>query len=187
MWRVVAFPFVLLGRLATLGVGYLLFGFGVFLLYLVLTVEQPVRLVEADGVVSKVRDYCVVKNVDGQGRLSTESGLCEKLEAKLKWDPTRYDNASWTREPYVDLTYRDDDGQQQTRTGRAANLGLPAAVTVGEHVRHRVITKKRTWQQWRSDWYDTLLGIAMMIGAFLASALFWTWGGGWRVMARRGF
>jgi hypothetical protein len=182
MRRLLAFPFGLLGKLATLGVGYLLFGFGVVLLYLVLTVERPVRLVEVDGVVSRVRDYCVVKKMDGV----TESGLCEKLEAKLKWDPTRYDNASWAREPYVDLTYLDDDGQQQIRTGRAASLRIPAAVTVGERVRHRVITKKRTWQEWRTDWYDSLLGIAMMIGSFLASALLWTWGGGWRVMTRRG-
>jgi hypothetical protein len=185
MRRGLSLLFGLLGRLATLGLGYLLFAFGIVLLYVFLTAETPRRSVETEGVVVQLRDYCVVEKADEHGRRTNETGFCEELRKKLNWDPNRYDGASWRREPYVSLNYRGDDGQYQSRNGRAVDLGLSADVKVGERVRFMVQTKKRTWQQWRADWYDALPFLVLMFGALVASAVLWSRGGGWRVMDRQ--
>ncbi len=185
MWRLIALPFRLLGGLAVLGVAYLLFVLGFILLVAFLSASSPYHPVDAEVVVVEVREYCLAETYDGRTRSTKASGFCNQYEKQLKSNPTSYDGHPWTREPYAQVKYRDEDGLEKRRAARASELQIPLDVKVGDRVRFKALTKKRTWQQWRSDWAESLPILGLMIGSLLASAVLWTWGGGWRLMDRQ--
>ncbi len=184
MWRVITFPFRLLGGLAVLGIAYLLFALGCILLLAFLSSSSPYHLVDAEGVVVEVREHCLAETYDGRTRSTKASGFCDHYEKQLKSNPTSYDGYPWTREPYAQVKYRDEEGLEKRRAARASELQIPLDVKVGDRVRFKALTKKRNWQQWRSDWAESLPILGLMIGSLMASAVLWTWGGGWRLMTR---
>ncbi|HRK20058.1 MAG TPA: hypothetical protein PK970_13970 [Hyphomicrobiaceae bacterium] len=184
MWRAITFPFRLLGRLVVLGVAHLLFALGCILLVGFLTASSPYHLADAEGVVVEVRDYCVAEKLDGTTRSTRASGYCDQFAEQLNSNPTSYDGHPWTREPFARVRYRDDQGRESVRAARASELQIAPDVQAGDRVRFKAQTKRRNWQQWRSDWYDSLPWLGIMIGSLLASAVLWTWGGGWRLMTR---
>lgn len=184
MWRVITFPFRQLGGLTVLAVAYLLFALGCILLIAFLTSKPPVRHLEITAEVVRVREFCYAVKRGEHNEFGVGVGFCDELEQKLTSDPKRFDGASLRRKPYFYLRYRDEAGREQARDGHATAFDLPADVQVGDRIPLKVQTKDRNWRQWRSDWYDSLPWLGIMIGSFLASTVLWTWGGGWRLMTR---
>lgn len=184
MWRMITFPFRMLGGLAVLGVAYLLFALGCILLFAFFSSKPPVRYFETTAEVVRVRDFCNAIKQGEYNKFSVGSGFCDQLEQKMTSEPQRFDSASLRREPLIYVRYRDELGRELTSDARATYFKIPVDVKVGHRFPLKIKTKTRTWQQWRSDWYDSLPIFGLMIVSLLASAVLWTWGGGWRLMTR---
>lgn len=166
MWRVITFPFRLIGGLAVLGISHLLFVFGFILLFAFASSSRPYHLVDAEGVVVKVRDYCVAEKYDGRTRSTRAAGFCDQYQAQLESDATSYDGFPWTREPYAHVKYRDDEGREAIRQARASELKRKRKSGIGSSGVLTGTPRCRYWASWSARyWLPPCCGPGAVVGS----------------------
>lgn len=184
MWRFLTIPFRLVGRLAGLGIGYLLFGAGSALLIFVFFgdhPDRPGRLVEAEAVVTEKHVNCRIRDPR-----KSAWGSCEEVERKVLEAPKEFVDAKTERWVELTITFRTEAGRAITHKGPASHLALPAEVVPGDHVRIKYDRKKPGYVvgAGAGGWPVMLLWTAIALGMLFASYVLWTTNGGWRVLER---